>query len=261
MMVCLLAPKFQSFTSQDGCSPLSSSIGKKITTYLGYALLSVASTVETVVFSFFALACVFVCKPESRPYQVFTHLLQRSAFFTTWSITHLFSSFIPFVSTKQTDVFACYLGGKFLLPSQITEDGANFLLDNVLKGLNKEDIEEFENHMGDMLTFIACRAIYIYLWGEKQKELVPIFFGEIAKKEIEAFRGSKLKPSSPIKELDSYDQFSQVTAPASPGPNNALPSSQNFLWLLKGIYGHMLHSPLIGACWIRAIEKNQINNK
>lgn len=259
-MVCFLAPTSKFLPSQVDGSPLSSSMGKKATTYLGYTLLSVASMVETVVFSLFSLFCTLACKKESRPYQVFTHLFQRSAFFTTWSISHLFFNFIPFVSTERKDAIACRLGEKFLPQSKMIEQGADFLINEVLKGLNQDDLDEFNSHMDEILPFIMCRSIHIYLWGDKRKELVPSFFGREAQESIEGLRRCKFAPP-PFTELKSLQSFTATSAPASPGPGSPPPaSSPNFLWLLKTIYEKMLCSPLIGACWIKAIEKMQSSN-
>lgn len=140
------------------------------------------------------------------------------------------------------------------LPSQKYDpkinEGANFIIEHVLRGASNSTIDLFKQCDSSTLVFILSKAIYIYTAGNKKNDPIPNFFKERSKEAILALR-EELKDTATLQHLgnlhETLDQFEKE--PETIEVQAASNKLKNIAWSeLQGGF-------LATKCFARAIQK------
>lgn len=261
-----------------------------VTAELGLALLVATSIIETIAYVLLSQLAYLVNPISEKPYNFFAKLCASSSFTILWSLadTLIYNPF--FINVMTHESFARFWASHIIpsdliyrvddslylntwrqqapqfvhdpmvMPiiregeriSDIINKGAKFIVEDVLKDASADTLARFSEMDLSLFNFILTKAVYIYTYGAREKDVIPAFFRDDSKVSIEAQR---LKPVVQTVGQQLITQFS------GPEAFEKAPENKNVrtVWIdLKNIASRELSSSiLVGKCFRKACEECQ----
>lgn len=263
--------------------------GRVICSEIALVLLTITSAVETVAYSALAIASLTLYPLSNKPCAFFAKLLQSSSFTIIWGLADAIFFNPLHVNVMTQESYARHIAemsnptsivmfrlddrqylaalqqrhgqetvpnsetgpilAKELVVNRLINQGADFILQEVLANASDETIDLFRDMDPSIFLFILTKAVFIYTAGAKKNDEVPNFFKPENKKLILDLR-KVVNNEETIQEIERL-----VTSPTEfETEPQSEPAKSVFSRLRQIASGELQNSVFTAKCFQRAVE-------
>jgi hypothetical protein len=253
----------------------------------GFCILTAGAAVETVAYSAIAVLTLTIYPLTDRPFQYAVKLLESSSFTALWSLADglLINWFFPnlltheslargwsgFVNPTRINLFRfedrIYVAewqirlqgapGHPLLDglarqganvNKLINDGAAFITESIIAKMDESTLDLFKTKDAKIFMYVLTQAVFIYAFGSKLQDEIPMFFKEETREGI-----MQLRFQNPLSKEIQEELNRKMENLISFDEDKINQSAQTLFNELRKIGYQELHNSLfVNHCWDKA---------